>query len=149
MNHVPIAVATLQFGNEKLTLNADGAVSGFQLELSGDYIIRNHNLPDGWKFYHSENMILAFNMGGENISIGTLLEYSGDLTIENSILADSHGNGTNAQLNSIPNTYALYNSYPNPFNPITTISFSLPINSDINVSVYCIIKEYDIGKVES
>ncbi|MBL8007998.1 MAG: T9SS type A sorting domain-containing protein [Ignavibacteria bacterium] len=32
--------------------------------------------------------------------------------------------------------YMLHQNFPNPFNPATDISFSLPFNSDVNVTVY-------------
>ncbi len=36
----------------------------------------------------------------------------------------------------IPSIIQLYNNYPNPFNPCTTISFSIPNDSEVNLSVY-------------
>jgi parallel beta-helix repeat protein len=40
--------------------------------------------------------------------------------------------------NSIPDfdRIKLYNNYPNPFNPTTTISFSIPEDSKVNLSIY-------------
>ncbi|TKJ40998.1 hypothetical protein CEE37_04860 [candidate division LCP-89 bacterium B3_LCP] len=38
--------------------------------------------------------------------------------------------------NAKPKTSELVHAYPNPFNSTTTISFSLPVASDINLSVY-------------
>lgn len=35
-----------------------------------------------------------------------------------------------------PNAYALYNNYPNPFNPTTNISFNLPQSEFVELSVY-------------
>lgn len=37
---------------------------------------------------------------------------------------------------SIPETFKLYNNYPNPFNPQTKIKFDLPVNSDIQLKIY-------------
>lgn len=37
---------------------------------------------------------------------------------------------------SVPNEFALDPAYPNPFNPTTTISFSLPVASEVRVAVY-------------
>jgi hypothetical protein len=39
----------------------------------------------------------------------------------------------------LPEEYALAQNYPNPFNPITTIDFSLPVPSDVVISVYNIL----------
>lgn len=37
---------------------------------------------------------------------------------------------------TIPNEYKLYNCYPNPFNPMTTISFDLPISGNIILELF-------------
>ncbi|MDZ7764849.1 MAG: T9SS type A sorting domain-containing protein [Melioribacteraceae bacterium] len=39
----------------------------------------------------------------------------------------------------IPKTFELSQNYPNPFNPSTTIKFGLPVNADVNISVYNIL----------
>ena len=36
----------------------------------------------------------------------------------------------------IPTEYVLNPAYPNPFNPITNISYGLPIDTDITLNVY-------------
>ena len=36
----------------------------------------------------------------------------------------------------IPKVYALYNNFPNPFNPATTIKFDLPERSFVNIMIY-------------
>jgi hypothetical protein len=36
----------------------------------------------------------------------------------------------------VPNCYALYSNYPNPFNPITTIQFDLPKSGFVSLKVY-------------
>jgi hypothetical protein len=37
---------------------------------------------------------------------------------------------------TLPSEYSLSNNYPNPFNPSTTLSFSLPEESDLKVEVF-------------
>lgn len=39
-------------------------------------------------------------------------------------------------INGIPRTFALHPAYPNPFNPSTTIGFSLPEAADVSLTVY-------------
>ena len=36
----------------------------------------------------------------------------------------------------VPQKYSLYQSYPNPFNPSTTIKYSVPKQSDVTIKVY-------------
>jgi len=38
--------------------------------------------------------------------------------------------------NEIPNGFELFNNYPNPFNPVTKISFSLPAEANVLLKVY-------------
>jgi len=37
---------------------------------------------------------------------------------------------------NVPKEYALYNNFPNPFNPVTTIKFDLPRNGDVSLRIY-------------
>ena len=39
-------------------------------------------------------------------------------------------------LNNVPEEYALFENYPNPFNPNTTIKFAVPEESFIKLEVY-------------
>jgi len=41
-----------------------------------------------------------------------------------------------------PLEFKLYNNYPNPFNPTTTISFSVPINTHVKLTVFNILGQY-------
>ena len=36
----------------------------------------------------------------------------------------------------VPATYALESAYPNPFNPVTTLNFSLPESQEVMLQVY-------------
>lgn len=43
---------------------------------------------------------------------------------------------TNIEYQIVVNNYPLLNNYPNPFNPTTTISFSIPVESKVNLSIH-------------
>jgi len=45
------------------------------------------------------------------------------------------------QFGVVPTEYVLAQNYPNPFNPSTTIKFSLPVTSNVNLSVFNILGE--------
>ena len=38
--------------------------------------------------------------------------------------------------NTMPNSFKLYPAYPNPFNPETTISYDLPEQSFVEITIY-------------
>ena len=37
---------------------------------------------------------------------------------------------------TLPETFSLDRAYPNPFNPVTTLSFALPIETEVSLKVY-------------
>lgn len=47
----------------------------------------------------------------------------------------SYSNEIETEINP-PSEFALYQNYPNPFNPGTTIKFSLPVQSNVKLSLY-------------
>jgi len=69
-----------------------------------------------------------FVSDGEKTHLGWFID---DITIEHGI------SGTREhELGNIPNGYELFNNYPNPFNPSTTISWQLAAGGDVELSVY-------------
>jgi hypothetical protein len=63
---------------------------------------------------------------GEN---GTILKYALGITSV----------GDNEIVYNQPSDFILYDNYPNPFNPSTTIKYSLPIQSKVTLSIYNIL----------
>jgi hypothetical protein len=47
--------------------------------------------------------------------------------------------GVGQDLSGVPATYELYNSYPNPFNPSTTITYGLPQQSKVTLKIYTVL----------
>ena len=37
---------------------------------------------------------------------------------------------------ALPESFSLDRAYPNPFNPTTTLSFAIPVDSEVSISVY-------------
>ena len=42
----------------------------------------------------------------------------------------------NGEETSLPNEFALLQNYPNPFNPNTVIKFSVPVASEVSITIY-------------
>jgi hypothetical protein len=51
-------------------------------------------------------------------------------------------NNENNTLNNAPEKFALYQNFPNPFNPSTNIKFDIAVTSNVKITVYDV-----LGKV--
>lgn len=100
---------------------------------SAEYTLRLEGLLedfDSYLFDAKNGRTLRFDSGGA-IEIYLL---KGTHTFEWVIGSKSQ---TEAHAESqLPQQFALYDAYPNPFNPTTTIRFALPDQSDVKVFVY-------------
>jgi hypothetical protein len=63
----------------------------------------------------------------------------GSTTVSNFNMSNAVVTASKDPVNTLPARFTLNNNYPNPFNPSTIISFSLPINSQVHLEVYNIL----------
>ena len=75
--------------------------------------------------------ILVIVVPGSN----ELFTYTGDFEIVDMIVANSEGR-IDVNVINTPQEFSLNMAYPNPFNPITNINFTLPFESGITLEVY-------------
>ena len=121
-----------------IQISSSAAVAGIQLTLrpGGNFNIQSE-LPLGWELAASGNRILCYRWTGASI-IGqsTLFHYEGDLVVEGVMLAGVNGTELLSTLDVMPTQFSLNPPRPNPFNPVTELSFSLPEEAEVILAIY-------------
>ena len=118
--------------------------SGLQLDTEGDVVIEltiSHD--DDFEYSLSDNAFLSDAITKENVTRiiiihpenGYILntEYPFEVIEINAASGDGY---IDVHFEVLPMEYKLNNIYPNPFNPITNIEFTMPVRSDMVIQVY-------------
>ena len=117
-------------------------VGGFDARFTNNMLITENN--GIIEISNNKDMLnISYNFN-ETIDNGLIWKIVNLKTGEHFILTDNstlelQGNEFQFLLRSVselPQKYILSQNYPNPFNPETTISFGLPVDSELNISVY-------------
>lgn len=132
----PVRAAELINDNGVIRINTDGTVAGIQMEISGNSRITRAMIPEGWQLHQSDRVILLISLDGSPLTDDVLFTYEGNLVVESTLIADWHGNGIASEIIAVPDGYKLHEAYPNPFNPVTSISYSLPEQAIVRVTVF-------------
>lgn len=120
-----------------ITIHPDRPLAGVQLKFSGTWQLSDLSLPAHWEHYHSSEQLLLVAMDLTFISgEWTLGHFPGDWELTEIIASDINGNAMQTVLTMLPDEYALHSLYPNPFNPVTNITFRLPEPQQVQLAVY-------------
>ena len=79
-------------------------------------------------------IILLNGIFSEEIS-GELIDLEADLEAFNNLLVSEVASVTGSTI-VIPDHYTLHPAYPNPFNPVTNISYGLPVDTEVTLNIY-------------
>jgi len=142
-------LAKFEDGITTIALNSPVALRGLQLELKGAGVTTPVSLLDNQidlLYGEQDNGIRVglLDLQGEAIiESGTqgVIELSGEFEITEAIVSDMNHRGLAVSIGaaketSLPTEFALHQNFPNPFNPTTEISFSLPVAADVKLEVY-------------
>ena len=150
-------------GNDMIIqINSDVDVAGIQLALLNDKQVDiklkdNSHINQDSHFQNGITKYLAYSMFNQPFDSRTteiLIKYAGGLNMDDIkvIVGDQNGDalylshsksGQNYQTG--PHRFELSELYPNPFNPSTEVSFSLPMDGHVQLAAYDVRgKEVDI-----
>jgi len=150
-------------GQDKIIqINSDINLSGIQLSLISDtqldielkdnsHINQEYHYKDGITRYLAYSM---FNRPFDSRTTELLIKSAGDLKMNNIKVTVADINGDALYLSHIegglnyksgPHIFELSELYPNPFNPSTEVSFSLPVDGHVHLAAFDVQgKEVDV-----
>lgn len=116
--------------NNSVSFTSDGFVGGIQLEL---------NVSDDFEMTLNSNALIAdYNRDGTTVNIvivqpeSELFTYTGEMDFVQVLAASVDG-----YIDVVfAEDFVLLTNYPNPFNPVTRIDYSIPSEGQVNVSIY-------------
>lgn len=104
-------------------------LGGCQRLPNGNTIISESTSGNLFEVTATGDIVWSFSPGGQIVRVLRYgFDYPGLVGIEN-----------NNNVNSLPADYILEQNFPNPFNPSTTINYSLPKSSNVSLKIYDIL----------
>jgi len=132
----PTGARDLRFSGDTKLCSTEECV--IEVMNNGSPLMVNCNINDG-KNWELIPVIASEMKWSEAISLFSDEQITFNPEVEQWILRKS--------LSAVPSTFALHPAYPNPFNPVTTISFSIP-NNGVKTQHAASLQIYDItGKL--
>jgi len=139
-------VANLIVSGDKIMVECASPIGGLLFEFAGN--VNPTLLNTNMEILSNQNKVLVWSSAGHSINgASDLLGVSGNLV--SVIAVDREGRELNTTITSkvAPTSFALNPAYPNPFNPSTNLSFTLPVATAYRMSIYNVagqlVRSYD------
>ena len=132
----PLTKAELLCTKTEIQISANGPLAGLQLEIDSSIDILPYSHPEGWKIYSSPLRIIMINLDGNPNPVTKLFEYQGEIAINDAIVSGWNASKVTPGITILPDNFYLSSPYPNPFNPVTTIDYSITSDCFVQIMVH-------------
>jgi len=129
-----ITPTAVRFANNGGVLSVDERLGAAFVVVEGEVnpqLLADNMLMD-YQFDGDNTRILVYSLTQGEAIEGEFLQVDGDVISVEMALYD----GQPAVARLVPTQYVLHQSYPNPFNPATTLSFELPIAGEYSLKIF-------------
>ena len=131
----PSTFELLQRSNSLGYVTDKPGLIGFELILSHEHdfsiVLNEESFIGDYNTSGNETKIIIVLEGGSELFTTT-----GKFEIEDMMIGTANGVLLDVAITIIPDEYTLERAYPNPFNPVTTLSFTIPTQSEVALSIY-------------
>ena len=131
----PSTLELLQRSNSLGYVTDKPGLIGFELILSHEndfsIVLNEESFIGDYNTSGNETKIIIVLAGGRELFTTT-----GKFEIEDMMICTANGVLLDVAITIIPDEYTLERAYPNPFNPVTTLSFAIPIDAEVSLSIY-------------
>jgi hypothetical protein len=127
-------VANVIVSNNTITVDCAAPVAVMLFEFDG--AIQPTLLAD-MEMAHNGNKVLVWSRNGNTMTTTEVLSFSdAELVSVSAVDYDTRALETSITAKVAPSAFALHAAYPNPFNPATNLSFTLPEAMSYSLNIY-------------
>ena len=131
-----IQSAVVNIQADQVSIITVGDAAGIQLETDGDFRITENLLSENIHLAYNAQRLIILSLDGSPIPSGPLFNYGGSLSVTGGEVADWNLHSILPEIQILPEAVSLKPAYPNPFNPVVTLGYTVAEPAHVVLSIY-------------